>query len=400
MFNARRIGALLILLICCWIGWKSYGYFYDTGAPIFTITGIEESGYCSGDAVCTISGNDAYKVESISVWLDEKPILSNFKINRKQFEYSLPIPTKTLNNGKHTLKVSVRDASYKKNTTNDQRSFNVDNAPLQAALIRPDLEYRVFQGRTLHIQFQVSKEIQEATIQVLSKTYLCFQEVQGMPIYECFVPIDCEGQPNEYPFVITIKDKVGNSTTLEGKFQVLPYPFKKQTLTLSNEKVAEEKEIGIPQDQLEQQLEILVAQSPKQKLWHGSFYVPIDMTKISCDYGTTRTTQEKGCYMHKALDILGAPRSVVWAPQDGIVIVKDRFVQSGNTVVIDHGCGIFSLLFHLDNFADIHVGDKLKRGNPVGALGKTGFATGYHLHWEMRIWNIPTYPLDWTKTNF
>ena len=91
------------------------------------------------------------------------------------------------------------------------------------------------------------------------------------------------------------------------------------------------------------------------------------------------------------------PRSVVWAPQDGIVVMKDRFAPSGNTVIVDHGLGILSLFYHLEDFADIEVGQKILQGNPLGTIGKTGFATGYHLHWEMRINNTPVDPLQWIK---
>ena len=93
------------------------------------------------------------------------------------------------------------------------------------------------------------------------------------------------------------------------------------------------------------------------------------------------------------------PRSVVWAPQDGIVVMKDRFAPSGNTVIVDHGLGILSLFYHLEDFADIEVGQKVAQGNPLGTIGKTGFATGYHLHWEMRINNTPVDPLQWVKAS-
>jgi murein DD-endopeptidase MepM/ murein hydrolase activator NlpD len=115
---------------------------------------------------------------------------------------------------------------------------------------------------------------------------------------------------------------------------------------------------------------------------------------------SVRTTQEKGRYVHKAVDVINMPKSVVWSTQDGVVVVKQRFVNSGNTVIVDHGWGVFSLFFHLDNFADINVGKKIAKGNPIGTLGKTGYATGYHLHWEMRVNNIPVDPLQWTKSNF
>ena len=118
------------------------------------------------------------------------------------------------------------------------------------------------------------------------------------------------------------------------------------------------------------------------------------------EYGVQRITQEKGCYAHKAIDMIAMPKAVVWAPQNGNVIVKDRFAESGNTVVIDHGLGVFSLLFHLEDFADINVGNKIRRGNPVGRMGKTGYASGYHLHWEMRVNNVHVDPDQWAKNNF
>ena len=94
------------------------------------------------------------------------------------------------------------------------------------------------------------------------------------------------------------------------------------------------------------------------------------------------------------------PKSVVWATQNGVVVHKGRYASSGNTVVVDHGWGLLSLFFHLEDIADIKVGTKVAKGNPLGTIGKTGYATGYHLHWEMRINNIPVDPMQWTKQNF
>jgi len=104
--------------------------------------------------------------------------------------------------------------------------------------------------------------------------------------------------------------------------------------------------------------------------------------------------------MHRALDVINTPKSVIWSTQDGVVVLKDRFELSGNTVVVDHGCGVLSLFYHLDDFADIEVGQKIAKGNPVGTLGKTGYASGYHLHWETRVNNIPVDPMQWTKETF
>jgi len=70
-------------------------------------------------------------------------------------------------------------------------------------------------------------------------------------------------------------------------------------------------------------------------------------------------------------------------------------------IILDHGCGILSTYGHLSDFAPgIQVGSFVKKGKPVGKIGKTGYATGYHLHWELRVANIPVNPLEWVKQDF
>jgi len=396
----KNIIVFFVVIIFGWTAWSAYNYVFDSSYPLLTVSGLDNEGYYSGDLKCMVKGEDSYKVSDISIWLDGRPIINKFKINKKIFEYPLTLPTKSLPGGKHVLKIECQDGSYKKNKTTEEIIFYADNMPLQAAFVRPNAEYKVFQGRTLHLQFQVNKEIKHAFIEVISKSYECVPESHGALIYECYIPISCEELPNEYPLTIKITDNTNNSITLDGKFQVMPYPFKKHVLRVSPEKIKEESEIGIKQQLLEDELEPLFKNSPKKKLWQGEFYIPMEMTRLSCEYGTKRITQEKGCYMHKAVDITGMPKTVIWAPQDGLIVIKNRYVSSGNTIVIDHGCGIFTLLYHLDTFSNVNVGDKIKRGNPVGTMGKTGYATGYHLHWEMRKDNIPVDPLQWTKCDF
>ena len=397
----RGIFLVIALCVTAWASWSFYNYFLDASAPTLEVAGIAPEGCYAGDIQCIVNGNDGYKVADISVWLDGKSLVNHYKINRKKFEYIFPIASKTIPNGKHNIKIEVQDAAYNKHATVQELTFFVDNNPLQAAFVKADVEnFKAFQGRTLHIQFQTNKEIQTATVHALSQVYPCVPEVQNSLIYECFLPIKSDETPNEYLFSIEIVDKVGNTLTLENKFHVVAYPFKKQQLVLNTEKIKLENELGLSEAQLEADLARVTAQSPKQKLWQGTFYVPCEMKGISTEFGTLRTTQERGKYPHNALDLLGTPRGVVWATQDGVVVLKERYAHSGNTIVIDHGCGVLSLFFHLDSFARADVGDKIKKGNPIGTLGMTGYASGYHLHWEMRVNNIAIDPIQWTKHDF
>lgn len=382
------------------MSWRGYHYFFDASSPDCLLTGIENNNFYAGDVYCILAGNDGFKVSDISVWLDGTPLLTKYKINSRRFEHPFTVPTKTLPNGKHILKVEVTNGTYSRKKIVEERSFFVDNDPLQAAFVRPESDLKVFQGRTLHLQFQVNKDIDHAIATAFSNNFECFPESKNSRIYECFIPISCEDVPSEYVASVDIVDKTGRTCRLDGKFQVIMFPFKKQLLHVSAEKMKLEHELGVSNDLLEGELEKLAKQSPKEKLWAGTFYPPIEIQAVSTDFGTIRTTQEKGRYVHKAVDVLNTPKSVVWAPQDGIVVVKNRYAHSGNTVVIDHGCGILSLFFHLDDFAEITPGKKIKRGSPLGTLGKTGYASGYHLHWEMRINNIQIDPLQWIKPNF
>ncbi len=378
-------------------GYKTYFYFFDTTPPIISITGIENDLSYAGDIACRVASN---KKGNLSVWLDGQPLISNYRLSLKEHEHPFIIPSKTTHNGNHSLKIELTDSSFAKNKVSLERNFYIDNTPLHAAFVRTETDYKVFQGRTLHLQFQANKELKEAKVQALSMLLDCYPESKNSCIYECYVPISCEEAPNEYLLTVDAIDKVGNKVALESKFQIVLFPFKKQTLQVSAEKVEEEKSLGLDSARLEEVVSNLLHQSPHEKLWRGPFCAPIDVARVTCDFRTIRTTQEKGRYMHKGLDITNVPKSVVWAPQDGVVVHKERYAFTGNTVIIDHGWGVLSLFFHLDNFSDINVGQKIAKGNPIGTLGKTGYATGYHLHWEMRVNNVQVDPMQWTKTTF
>jgi hypothetical protein len=392
----KILAMVLIVTMVSWIGWKTYLYFFDMSLPNITIGSLENGGYYCGEVQCSVVSDKRCK---LSVWLDGQFLASGTEICRPEQECPFVIPTRTINNGKHTLKIIAVDMTYHRNKTTEEREFTVDNVQLQAVFVKPETEYKVFQGRTLHIQFQVNKEIKEAKVHALAKTWNCFAEIPGSLIYECFLPIQCEEQPNEYLFSVELTDKVGNVLNLDSKFQVVFFPFKRERLQVKQEKLKEEQELGLLEG-LEQTIELINKNSPCEKLWRGSFCTPIDVERITCEYGTVRTTQEKGRYIHRALDIINAPKSVVWAPQDGVVVLKERYTSSGNTIVLDHGWGVLSLFFHLDSFANIEVGQKIAKGNPLGTIGKTGYATGYHLHWEQRVNNIAVDPVQWTKETF
>lgn len=402
MSKLRLLSWVLTLVFIVWVGTKGYYFFFDKTEPSFMVSGIEDGGFYGGDVSCSIAGEHPYKVSTVSIILDNKPLVHNFSISKASFEYPFTLNTKPLTNGKHALEIRLTDGTFHKRKVSKKYSIFIDNVPLQAAFIKQNSDGRVFQGKTLHIQFQTNKPLKEATVNLFSKRFPCFPESEGSLIYEGYIPVECEAKANEYLLSVDCLDYVDNEVTLEDKVQVVPFAFKRQKLTrIDAEQVEKDKEAFASQQLFNAKVAELLTHSPRQKLWDGSFYVPTEVMGISTDFGTIRSTQHKGLYAHKGVDILNAPKSIIWAPQSGNVIIKERYAYSGNTVVIDHGWGIFSMFFHLDDFADsLEVGQKIKRGNPLGTLGKTGYANGYHLHWEMRVSNVEVDPMQWVKEGF
>ncbi len=397
ILRMRFWGYLLAMGAVGFFGYRAYDYFFDKSVPNLTLRGIESGSFYAADLECEVASS---KKGNLSLWLDDKTLVSEFRIPSGVQGHSFTIPTKTLSNGKHSLKAHFSDNTFHQNVVQVERDFYVDNIPLKAAFVKTDEDSKVFQGRTLHVQMQVNKEIESAHLSVLSEKYECFPESKNSSVYEAYIPVACEENPNEYLLSVDVTDKVGNTIHLDDTFQVVSFPFKKSTLHVSSEKVAEEKELGKASKSFEELMTKCADASPKEKLWKGSFCPPIEVERVSTEYGTVRTTQHKGMYAHKAIDVINAPKSVVWAPQNGKIVSKDRFVDTGNTVIIDHGLGVITMLCHLDSFADIEEGQMIHKGNPVGTIGKTGYASGYHLHWEMRVNNTHVDPMQWTKPIF
>jgi murein DD-endopeptidase MepM/ murein hydrolase activator NlpD len=95
---------------------------------------------------------------------------------------------------------------------------------------------------------------------------------------------------------------------------------------------------------------------------------------------------------HTGVDLAG-PSAIV-APADGVVVqVADR-QGYGLTTVIDHGDGTGTVYGH-QSAVQVRAGDRVVRGQRIGTVGHSGYATGPHLHFEVRVHGVPTDPTLW-----
>jgi murein DD-endopeptidase MepM/ murein hydrolase activator NlpD len=132
-----------------------------------------------------------------------------------------------------------------------------------------------------------------------------------------------------------------------------------------------------------------------QKLWGGPFIFPSAGANTG-PYGDGRSYNGGPVStFHSGTDFGAEEGSPVVAAAAGRVAWAGFLAQRGNSVIIDHGAGVFTGYHHMSRI-DVATGADVVLGQQVGAIGATGLATGPHLHWELIIHGINVDPVFWT----
>src|SRR5690606_35461156 len=115
--------------------------------------------------------------------------------------------------------------------------------------------------------------------------------------------------------------------------------------------------------------------------------------RISGRFGNQRIYNGTPKSPHSGMDIAVPQGTPVRAPAGGLITFADPDLYlTGGTLLIDHGHGVSSNFLHLSRI-DVKVGDHVAQGDIVGAVGKTGRATGPHLHWGLNWLKVRLDPL-------
>jgi len=131
------------------------------------------------------------------------------------------------------------------------------------------------------------------------------------------------------------------------------------------------------------ELDQIFANYSTKPMWKGSFIMPVHGI-ITTPFGVKRFLNGEPRAPHTGIDIAGKLGTPIMATNNGIVCFTGSLFFGGNSIIIDHGQGIYSMYFHLDRYA-VKEGQYVRKGQVIGYMGATGRVTGTSLHFGIRI---------------
>ena len=255
------------------------------------------------------------------------------------------------------------------------------------------------QGEILRLDMWSKKPVKRATVSFNKKK----QPVFDMPMkknpkpyhYMTYIGIPRTLSPGRYAcrYAITLENQARFVKTLYITVKKGDFAFTKLSFSPKKSKLIKKTK------QLSSEAALLSRHFKKVSLtpyFSKTCLLPAE-GRYSSLFGTYRLyNNQRHSRKHAGLDIANVIGTPVIAPQAGKVILSQSLESHGKTVMVDHGLGIISIYNHLSK-REVNVGHVVKQGQKIGEIGKTGIATGPHLHWGLSINNTRVDPLFWIK---
>jgi murein DD-endopeptidase MepM/ murein hydrolase activator NlpD len=252
---------------------------------------------------------------------------------------------------------------------------------------------KIFPGDVLRVDLKVEKPVQTVNA-LLGGQKVAFQLPIGGSQWSGLAGIDLEAKSGRYSLKATVKFVDGQTIELERAFQVLPKTFPTQRIQVEEKYVTLDPKAEKRAEEEAKKLKAIWEKSTSQKLWQGSFLSPV-ATKLTSGFGRRRIVNNQPRSPHSGVDLKATVGTPIKAANAGQVVLAEELYFSGNTVVIDHGLGLYTYYAHC-SVMTVNPGEAVTKGQVIAKVGATGRVTGPHLHWACRLNEARVNPLNLT----
>ena len=201
---------------------------------------------------------------------------------------------------------------------------------------------------------------------------------------EALLGVDLEKAPGDYEFSVSATTENGEDAECTATLTVRAGKFATESLTVQQRFVEPNEQQAQRMAAEQEKLRQIFEHITPEKLWHGSFRLPLGSGVRGTNFGKRRILNGQPRSPHTGADFPAPTGTPIHATQSGRVVLAEELYFAGNTVIIDHGLGIYSLYGHL-SATNVAVGDAVKAGAVIGKVGSTGRVTGPHLHWGVTV---------------
>ena len=252
--------------------------------------------------------------------------------------------------------------------------------PRVAVRLVPD---RVRQGGIALLSVEWPSPIRALRIQVGNRP-IPTQVPEGQTRSVALIGVDLEQPPGPLAVRAEAMDETGRPVAGQGTLRVLDGRYPVQRLTLPRafveldaatlERVSREQAV----------LDRLWESATPERFWRGPFQIPVDGAGTASGFGLRRIINGEPRAPHTGADFSAPQGAPVLAANAGVVALVDDQFFAGRSVVLDHGLGLYTMYFHLEESL-VRPGQRVGRGDPIARVGQSGRATGPHLHWGARL---------------
>ena len=252
------------------------------------------------------------------------------------------------------------------------------------------------QGSLLLVEVKNAKPLTEVQGEWNARSVPFWQETGNSGGERGLLGVDLEQPPGKYELKLSGQTANGEKISCTASLEVIAGHFATERLHVEKEFVEPNPEQIKRANEERQRLRDIFDRVTPERLWNGKFRVPLDGVTTGGNFGRRRILNGQPGSPHGGVDFPAVAGTPVHAAQRGRVVLAEELFFSGNTVVIDHGFGIYTFYGHLSEI-DVKAGDSLESGQVLGKVGATGRVTGPHLHWGLTVERARVNPLQLVK---